>query len=205
MQSRRALANYHFVIPGSEQGRRRRRRCASTWPATPARFVDLITHENIRHGGINNQGMGARPAALRRGDGQLRRPVDRDGAGHDRTGGDSHRRLRRPTHCVAYSKPTRSRGPGPGASRSSICSTPSRWAASSRTRPTMRRTSRHIWRITRPGSQFDWTSRGARWTGRSCAARRRSAALPAWWSRARSPTAARCTSTWRPRPASPSR
>jgi xanthine dehydrogenase/oxidase len=54
--SRRALANYHFVIPGSSE------------PATAAAlrahlseyssaFVDLITHENIREGGINYQGM----------------------------------------------------------------------------------------------------------------------------------------------------
>ena len=56
VQSRRALANYHFVIPGSAE------------PVTAAdlrvhlsgfssSFVDLITCDNIRAGGINLQGM----------------------------------------------------------------------------------------------------------------------------------------------------
>jgi xanthine dehydrogenase/oxidase len=58
VQSRRALANYHFVIPGNAA------------PVTAAdlrahlsklfgSFVDLITCENIREGGINLQGMGS--------------------------------------------------------------------------------------------------------------------------------------------------
>jgi xanthine dehydrogenase/oxidase len=57
VQSRRALANYHFVIPGQDapldaSGLRAH---LSEYARS---FVDLITYENIRQGGINNQGMG---------------------------------------------------------------------------------------------------------------------------------------------------
>lgn len=58
VQSRRALANFHFVIPGS-----RKRASATALRAylkqTFPEFVDLITYENLPHGGINLQGMGA--------------------------------------------------------------------------------------------------------------------------------------------------
>jgi xanthine dehydrogenase/oxidase len=57
VQSRRALANYYFMIPGDDKAvtaadlrRHLSRRFSS--------FIDLITHENIREGGINLQGMG---------------------------------------------------------------------------------------------------------------------------------------------------
>ncbi|HEX4962397.1 MAG TPA: molybdopterin cofactor-binding domain-containing protein [Thermoanaerobaculia bacterium] len=57
VQSRRALASYHFVIPG-----RRRPADASALRKHLSRhdpsFVDLITYENIKNGGINDQGMG---------------------------------------------------------------------------------------------------------------------------------------------------
>lgn len=57
VQSRRALANYHFVIPGSEAPvpTEELRRHLSTYSDL---FVDLITCQNIRPGGINLQGMG---------------------------------------------------------------------------------------------------------------------------------------------------
>ncbi|MEA2129400.1 MAG: hypothetical protein QOJ85_2291 [Solirubrobacteraceae bacterium] len=58
VQSRQALADYHFVVPGRDE------------PATPERvtahlrerfssFVDLVTHRQIPPQGINMQGMGA--------------------------------------------------------------------------------------------------------------------------------------------------
>ena len=56
VQSRRALANYQFVLPGRDKPvdaaalRRHLRRFAPS-------FVDLITDDNIRQGGINLQGM----------------------------------------------------------------------------------------------------------------------------------------------------
>lgn len=57
VQSRRALANYHFVIPGSDQAVpvSALRQHLSSYARS---FVDIITHENIPIGGINMQGMG---------------------------------------------------------------------------------------------------------------------------------------------------
>jgi xanthine dehydrogenase/oxidase len=57
VQSRRALANYYFLIPGSDEkvtATELRRHLSELFPS----FVDLITCENIRAGGINFQGMG---------------------------------------------------------------------------------------------------------------------------------------------------
>ena len=56
VQSRRALANYHFVIPGSPDPVSAADLRAHLSEYSSA-FVDLITHENIREGGINYQGM----------------------------------------------------------------------------------------------------------------------------------------------------
>jgi xanthine dehydrogenase/oxidase len=56
VQSRRALANYHFVIPKNAEPvstQTLRRHLSSTFSS----FVDLITCENIREGGVNCQGM----------------------------------------------------------------------------------------------------------------------------------------------------
>jgi xanthine dehydrogenase/oxidase len=57
VQSRRALANFHFVIPGSSKpvSAADLRRYLSEHVDG---FVDLITSENVREGGINYQGMG---------------------------------------------------------------------------------------------------------------------------------------------------
>jgi xanthine dehydrogenase/oxidase len=57
VQSRRALANYYFVIPGNDNAVTAadlRRHLTQRFSS----FIDLITHENIREGGINLQGMG---------------------------------------------------------------------------------------------------------------------------------------------------
>jgi xanthine dehydrogenase/oxidase len=57
VQSRRALANYYFMIPGNDRAVTAadlRRHLSQHFPF----FIDLITHENIREGGINLQGMG---------------------------------------------------------------------------------------------------------------------------------------------------
>ncbi|MGA7413793.1 MAG: molybdopterin cofactor-binding domain-containing protein, partial [Bryobacteraceae bacterium] len=56
VQSRRALANYHFVIPPGMEAvtaDRLRRHLSERFSS----FVDLITWENIREGGVNYQGM----------------------------------------------------------------------------------------------------------------------------------------------------
>ncbi|MFL6305274.1 MAG: molybdopterin cofactor-binding domain-containing protein [Candidatus Sulfotelmatobacter sp.] len=56
VQSRRALANYYFVIPGSP-GAVSAADLRQHLSAHSSAFVDLITCENIRSGGINYQGM----------------------------------------------------------------------------------------------------------------------------------------------------
>jgi xanthine dehydrogenase/oxidase len=56
VQSRRALANYYFMIQGSDKpvtAAHLRRDLSQRFPS----FIDLITHENIRDGGVNLQGM----------------------------------------------------------------------------------------------------------------------------------------------------
>lgn len=57
VQSRRALANYYFMVPGSDKAVTAadlRRHLSQRFQS----FIDLITHENIREGGVNLQGMG---------------------------------------------------------------------------------------------------------------------------------------------------
>ena len=57
VQSRRALANYYFMMPGDDRAVTAadlRRHLSQRFSS----FIDLITHENIREGGINLQGMG---------------------------------------------------------------------------------------------------------------------------------------------------
>lgn len=56
VQSRRPLANYHFVIPGSAKPASASALREHLSRYAPS-FVDLITCENIRKGGINDQGM----------------------------------------------------------------------------------------------------------------------------------------------------
>jgi xanthine dehydrogenase/oxidase len=57
VQSRRALANYYFMIPGTGKAvtaANLRRHLSDRFQS----FIDLITYENIREGGVNLQGMG---------------------------------------------------------------------------------------------------------------------------------------------------
>jgi xanthine dehydrogenase/oxidase len=57
VQSRRALANYHFILPGGKGTDAAGLRAYLT--KTFHSFIDLITHENVTQGGTNLQGMGA--------------------------------------------------------------------------------------------------------------------------------------------------
>jgi xanthine dehydrogenase/oxidase len=58
VQSTRALANYHFVLPG-QPGPVTAAALRTHLSGYFSTFVDLITYENIRAGGINLQGMGS--------------------------------------------------------------------------------------------------------------------------------------------------
>jgi xanthine dehydrogenase/oxidase len=57
VQSRRALASFHLTVPGSGKPARTTA-LRDHLTARSASFVDLITFENIKNGGINYQGMG---------------------------------------------------------------------------------------------------------------------------------------------------
>jgi xanthine dehydrogenase/oxidase len=58
VQSRRALANYHFVVPG-QRGEVNAEKLRDHLSRHSPAFVDLITAEEIKNGGINYQGMGS--------------------------------------------------------------------------------------------------------------------------------------------------
>ena len=156
VQSRRALANYHFVIPG--RGRRvdaaELRRHLS---AHARSFVDLITCDNIKNGGINHQGMG------------LDQPlfavdmVSYVGQSIAMVLATSEQEATRiadyvSDHCVAYSKLTTSpwnKAPWnePILDIFSAIAANSIFPDAPKAAPYVA----HIWRLTRPGSQFDWT------------------------------------------------
>jgi xanthine dehydrogenase/oxidase len=58
VQSRRALANYHFVIPG-QKGEVDAAKLRQHLSQHSSAFVDLITAQEIKDGGMNYQGMGS--------------------------------------------------------------------------------------------------------------------------------------------------
>src|SRR5437763_1519535 len=58
VQSLRALATYHFVLPG-QKGRVNAAKLNQHLSAYSPAFVDLITADDIKNGGINYQGMGS--------------------------------------------------------------------------------------------------------------------------------------------------
>jgi xanthine dehydrogenase/oxidase len=151
VQSQRALAKFHFVVPGNPN------------PATPDQvrkhlsqydpsFVDLITAENIKNGGINYQGMG------------LDQPLFAEDSVHfvgqsialvlAATEQDAIRiAAYAAANCVAYSpidwpapwdKPVLGLDQAIGMGSVFPDSPKSASFVS------------HIWKITRPGSQLDW-------------------------------------------------
>lgn len=58
VQSRRALMNYHFVTPGNDKEAVTAEELRKHLKGYAPSFIDLITCENIKNGGINLQGMG---------------------------------------------------------------------------------------------------------------------------------------------------
>ena len=152
VQSSRALANYRFVIPGSPD------------PATPeqlrshlsqyaATFVDLITSENIKNGGINYQGMAM--------DQPLFAPemVNYTGQSIALVIATTEQEAIRiadyvTANCVAYSPvdwPAPWNEPIIGLEKAIEQNSVFPDAPKSASFVS------HIWKITRPGSQFDWT------------------------------------------------
>lgn len=156
VQSRRALADYRFVIPerrGGASTAALRKYLAQSFPS----FIDLITHENVTHGGVNLQGMA------------LDQPLFAVNTVH--YVGQSialvlatteQEAIRLAAHvseqCVAYSKISEPGWTGKWSTpiidlfdaidkHSIFPDAPSSAAFVS-----------HIWRITRPGSQLGWAS-----------------------------------------------
>lgn len=158
VQSRRALANYHFVIPNDDMKgdlsnlRTHLKHYASS-------FIDLITCENvnIKHGKINMQGMGGDQPLFAE---QLVMYVGQSIAMVLATSEQEAIRLADyvSQKCVAYSKPD---GPWIGDWKEPIIDLLDAIKLGS-IFPDLPKSGpfcSHIWKITRPGSQFDWVDK----------------------------------------------
>lgn len=158
VQSRRALANFHFVIPDSDG--------TSVTPSTlrkhlssyaPASFIDLITQENIKNGGINLQGMGLDQPLYAV---DMVSYVGQTIAMVLATTEQEAIRIAQyvTEHCVAYASPKK---PWTGKWREPIVDLleaiekGSIFPDAPKAVPYVS----HIWKITRPGSQFDWVDK----------------------------------------------
>ena len=156
VQSRRALANYSFVIPGGDEGVTAvdlRTHLKSYSPS----FIDIITHENIKNGGINLQGM-ALDQPLFAVD--LVSYVGQSIAMVLATSEQEAIAIADyvSTHCVAYAKPGK---PWTGKWSKPIVNLLEAIEMDSifPDVPTSAPWVSHIWKIIRPGSQFDWVAK----------------------------------------------
>jgi xanthine dehydrogenase/oxidase len=155
VQSRRALANYRFVIPGEDadgvDASRLREHLGSYARSS---FIDLITHENIKNGGINLQGMGLDQSLF------AVETVNYVGQSIAMVLATSEQEAIRiadyvSVRCVAYSKP---KAPWTGKWSEPIIDLLDAIEKDSifPDAPVAVPYVSHIWKITRPGSQFDW-------------------------------------------------
>jgi xanthine dehydrogenase/oxidase len=154
VQSRRALANYRFVIPGGDAKGVAASRLREHLTSYASSFIDLITHENIKNGGINLQGMGldqplfacdlvlyvgqSIAMVLAASEQEAIRIADYVAA-----------------RCVAYSKPSTpwtDKWSEPIVDLLDAIEKDSIFPDAPKAAPYVA----HIWKITRPGSQFDW-------------------------------------------------
>jgi xanthine dehydrogenase/oxidase len=165
IQSRRALATFHFVIPG---GRKEaspselRKHLSSRYPG----FVDLVTSEVFKDGMMNYQGMGADQPLF--ADGEVNYVGQSIGLVLAGTEQEAERIAKYVTdQCIAYA-PVKSR------MRPRIGSTkklPAWWTEPVLTLddairlgsiypdyPTQSPFVSHIWKVTRNGSRFDWVT-----------------------------------------------
>ncbi len=153
VQSRRALMNYHFVIPGNEKevsAEVLRKYLSEIFDP----FTDLITHKNVKNGGVNLQGMG------------LDQPlfavdmVSYVGQSIAMVLAASEQDAIRiaayvSANCVAYAKPGR---PWTGLWSEPIVDLLDAIKKGSifPDAPVAASYLSHIWKVVRPGSQFDW-------------------------------------------------
>lgn len=159
VQSRRALADYHFVIPGGAAPVDASALRAHLSDVAPE-FVDLVTHENIGKGGLNHQGMGADQPLF---------AVDRVsyvGQSIALVLAKSEPAAARiaeyvSAKCVAYQRPDRAPWTRPPWNEPILdLFTAIKANSIFPDAPAAAPFVAHIWRITRPGSQFDWTTAG---------------------------------------------
>jgi len=156
VQGRAALMNYRFVVPGKERGisaEDLRKYLTEKF----ASFTDLITHENIKNGGVNLQGMG------------LDQPlfavdlISYVGQSIAMVLAASEQEAIRiaayvSKECVAYSKPGE---PWIGQWSEPIIDLLDAIKKGSifPDAPKAVPFASHIWKIVRPGSQFDWAEK----------------------------------------------
>jgi xanthine dehydrogenase/oxidase len=155
VQSKRALANFHFVIPGSDNKgvspSALRKHLSSYAPST---FIDLITQENIKNGGINLQGMGLDQPLFAI---EMVSYVGQSIAIVLATTEQEAIRIAKyvTDHCVAYAepgKPWTGKWSKPIVDLLDAIEKGSIFPDAPEAVPYVS----HIWKITRPGSQFDW-------------------------------------------------
>ena len=153
VQSRRALMNYRFVVPGSEKGVTAEvlRKHLKEYAAS---FIDLITCENIKNGGINLQGMGLDQPLFAI---DLISYVGQSIAMVLATSEEEAIRIAAyvSARCVAYTKPGKpwvDQWSEPILDLFDAIDKGSIFPDAPKAVPY----ASHIWKITRPGSQFDW-------------------------------------------------
>jgi xanthine dehydrogenase/oxidase len=151
VQSSQALANYHFVVPGNSKPASAEdlRRHLSEYSSS---FVDLITHENIRSGGINYQGMGLDQPLF------AEEMVNFVGQSIALVIADSEQEAIAladyvTANCIAYTPVN-----WPGKWKEPILDLEKAIEMGSIFPDAPKSASfvSHIWKITRPGSRFDW-------------------------------------------------
>ncbi len=157
VQSRRALANYRFVLPGG--GETVTAAALRDHLSAYARsFIDLITHESIKHGGVNLQGMAHDQPLFAI---EMVSYVGQSLAMVLATSEQEAIRIAEyvSAHCVAYAKVDE---PGwTGKWREPIIDLFDAIKKDSifPDAPVSVPFVSHIWRITRPGSRFDWAAK----------------------------------------------
>lgn len=156
VQSRRALATFRFVLPGSDKAVTPSDLRDHLTAREPA-FVDLITCDNIPPGGINDQGMGLDQPLFAV---DMVSYVGQTIAMVLATTEQDAIRIAEyvSANCVAYAKPDRAPWIGkwsePVLDLFDAIERGSVFPDAPKTAPFMS----HIWRITRPGSRFEWTT-----------------------------------------------
>jgi xanthine dehydrogenase/oxidase len=159
VQSRRALANYYFMLPG-EKGPAPAAKLRDHLSDTFASFVDLITCENIKDGGINLQGMGGdQPLFAQDRVSYVGQSIALVLAATEQEAISIAEYVSR--ECVGYRRvewPLDGKKPWPKEWYEPILTLDDaiRMGSIYPDSPTTATFASHVWRITRPGSRFDW-------------------------------------------------